>query len=76
MNKVTFIATNLVITNSICGLVQILESPIFSSTSVDGRLGKGFGHFAKGLLQLIINILRGLNYPAKNLSRAYTAHLF
>ncbi len=75
MNKVTFTAINLVITNSIRGLAQILESLIFSLTSVDTRLSKGYEHFAQGLLQLIINNLRGFDYPAKNRSRAYTAQV-
>lgn len=76
MKKETFTAINLVITNSIRGLAQILESSIFSFTSVDARLSKGFEHFAKGLLQIIIIIFDGLNYPAKNRSRAYTVQLF
>ena len=72
MKKVTFTAINLAITNSIRGLAQILESPIFSFTSVDAILSKGFEHFTKGLLQIVIIIFGGLNYPAKNRSRAYT----
>ena len=76
MKKVTFIAINLAITNSIRGLAQILEKPIFPLTSVDASLSKGFSHFNQGLLLLIINNLRGFDYPAKNRSRAYTVQLF
>lgn len=76
MKKVTFTAINMVITNSIRGLAQILESPIFSLTSVDIRQSKGYRLFIQNLLQFIINNLRRFDYPAKNRSRAYTVQLF
>ncbi|MEM9275379.1 MAG: hypothetical protein AAGA80_20795, partial [Cyanobacteria bacterium P01_F01_bin.143] len=57
------------IINSIRGLAQMPETPIFLLNPVDALWSKGFDDFSFDLLQNIINYLRGWNYPAKNRCR-------